>query len=297
MNKNESINAVDDGSETRGTKIFSKDQLYFVIFGTITPAGKLFDLLLICSILISVVIVIVDSVNGVTSDYRSWLIVGEWFFTVLFTIEYGLRIYCSPNRLGYARSFYGVIDLLAILPTYFGLIVGSANYLIVIRLLRVLRIFRILKLIRYLQEANLLLRAIIASRRKVFVFFATVSVLAVIFGSLMFVIEGPDNGFTSIPMSIYWTIVTITTVGYGDITPHTAAGKALASLVMLTGYSIIAVPTGILTAEINHEMSLDREKVICDNCQTSGHERNANYCRNCGVPIEAESSSNTADEN
>ncbi len=287
MSKNNTTDKkVESRSESAPDSLFSKDRLYTVIFGTNTPAGKLFDLVLICSIFISVVIVIIDSVSSASASYGTLLIALEWLFTVLFTIEYGLRIYCSPNRLSYARSFYGIIDLLAILPTYLSLFFGSGTYLIVIRLLRVLRIFRILKLIRYLQEANLLLRAIIASRRKVMVFFSTVSVLAVIFGSLMFVIEGPENGFTSIPMSIYWTIVTITTVGYGDITPHTTAGQVLASLVMLTGYSIIAVPTGIITAEINHEMVLDRERIVCSNCHTSGHERNAKFCRNCGVSLE-----------
>lgn len=264
----------------------TRQYLFRVIFGTSTPAGKMFDLILIYSIFISVGVVILESLQGFSAQYKGYFYGIEWFFTLLFTFEYGLRIYCAPDRWRYIRSFYGIIDLLAILPTYLGLIVGDMNYLIVIRLLRVLRIFRVLKLVRYLEEANLLMRAIRASHRKILVFFATVLIIATVFGSLMFVVEGPPHGFTSIPNSIYWTIVTITTVGYGDITPHTALGKIIAALAMLTGYSIIAVPTGILTAELNQELMRDRERLSCHACESVGHERDAKHCKFCGESLQ-----------
>jgi len=188
----------------------------------------------------------------------------EWILTIAFTIEYAIRIYSSPNPWGYIRSFYGVVDLLSILPSYLSLFYADIGYLLVIRILRVLRVFRVLKLMRYLGEANLLMRSMVLSRRKIFVFFSFVLVLSVIFGSLMFVVEGPENGFTSIPRSVYWTIVTITTVGYGDITPHTIFGQLIATMVMLTGYSIIAVPTGILIVihRVMRRMPIIAENVV-----------------------------------
>lgn len=262
-----------------------KAYLNRVIFGTDTPAGKAFDLFLIYSIFASVAVVTLDSIEVLASNYGYYFYIAEWAFTILFTVEYGLRVYCSPKRWQYVFSFYGVIDVLAILPTYLGLFIGNVNYLLIIRLLRVLRIFRVLKLMRYLEEANLLMRAIAASRRKILVFFATVTVIATVFGALMFVVEGPQNGFTSIPTSIYWTIVTITTVGYGDITPQTSLGKVIASLAMLTGYSIIAVPTGILTAELNQELLKDRERKACAACHRVGHERDARHCKFCGEQL------------
>ena len=262
-----------------------KNRLYTIIFGTDTPAGKLFDLILIYTILLSVMAVMLDSVTWLAEGYGWHLSVVEWLFTLIFTVEYGVRIYCSPNRWRYIFSFYGIVDLMSILPSYLSLFIGDITYLMVIRLLRVLRIFRVLKLVRYLTEANLLLRTLVAGRRKVFIFFSTVLVIATVFGSLMFIIEGPDNGFTSIPKSIYWTIVTITTVGYGDITPHTVAGQIIATLVMLTGYSIIAVPTGIFTAELVREMQRCRDFRRCRHCECVGHEADAEYCRLCGVKL------------
>jgi voltage-gated potassium channel len=262
-----------------------KERIYTIIFGTDTPAGKGFDLVLIYTILFSVFIVVLDSVSEVSTTYGSYLLALEWILTIAFTIEYALRIYVSPKPWGYMRSFYGIVDLLSILPSYLGLIYADIGYLLIIRLLRVLRVFRVLKLMQYIGEANLLARALILSRRKIFVFFSFVLVLAVIFGSLMFVVEGPDNGFTSIPKSVYWTIVTITTVGYGDITPHTVIGQIIATLVMLTGYSIIAVPTGIFTAEIAQEMQRQRSEKNCQNCNTSGHETDADYCSKCGAEL------------
>ncbi|WP_317931609.1 ion transporter [Halioxenophilus sp. WMMB6] len=262
-----------------------KEYLNRVIFGTDTPAGKAFDLVLIYSIFVSVAVVMLDSLQVFAVEFKLYLNAAEWFFTVLFSVEYALRIYCTPKRWRYVRSFYGIIDLLAILPTYLALFIGNINYLVVIRLLRVLRIFRVLKLMRYLEEANLLTRAILASQRKILVFFGTVLVLATVFGALMFVVEGGGHGFTSIPNSIYWTIVTITTVGYGDITPQTSLGKIIASLAMLTGYSIIAVPTGILTAELNQELMRERVKHACPACHGVGHERDATYCKFCGEEL------------
>lgn len=260
-----------------------RDWLYDVIFGTESKAGKRFDLFLIFAILFSVLAVMLDSVASISEDWGTELLAIEWLFTFLFTVEYGLRIYSSPNPLAYVRSFYGIVDLLSIIPTYLAFFFPGARSLLVIRLLRVLRIFRVLKLARYIGESNILLRSLITSRRKVFVFFASVLVLATIIGSLMFLIEGRQNGFTSIPTSIYWTIVTITTVGYGDIIPATAWGKALASVAMLVGYSIIAVPTGIVSAELAVEIQRDRNTIICPNCNHTGHERDARYCRFCGA--------------
>lgn len=256
-----------------------------IIFGTDTPSGKGFDLFLIWMIVLSVFLVMLDTVTWITESWGYWLTLLEWAFTIVFTIEYLARIYVTTRRWAYVRSFYGVVDLLSILPTYLELFFTDASYLLVVRLLRVLRIFRVLKLVRYLSEANVLVRSMLLSRHKIFVFFSTVLVLSTIFGSLMYIVEGPANGFTSIPKSIYWTIVTITTVGYGDITPHTVIGQMIASAAMLTGYSIIAVPTGILTAELASEMQRERSQVLCPSCQWSGHEADAIHCKKCGSEL------------
>jgi len=262
-----------------------REKIYQVIFGTETPAGQYFDIALIYLILLSVLAIILDSIEVVNSQYGFWLFRLEWFFTLLFSVEYLARIYSSPKPLRYIFSFYGLVDLLSVLPTYLALFFPGANYWLVIRLLRVLRIFRVLKLVRYLSEANILLRSMYASRRKVFVFFTVVLVLSVIFGSLMFFVEGPEHGFTSIPRSIYWTIVTITTVGYGDITPQTAMGQVIATLAMLTGYSIIAIPTGIFTAEIAREIHSETSNRRCNVCERTGHHPEAEYCYHCGVTL------------
>lgn len=260
-----------------------RQKLYDVIFGTESKAGRRFDVVLIGAILISVGAVMLESVEAVSALYGRELIGIEWFFTVVFTIEYGLRIYSSPNRWAYLRSFYGIVDLLSIVPTYLSFFFPGARSLLVIRLLRVLRIFRVLKLSRYMGESNILLRSMTMARRKIAIFFASILVLATIIGSLMFLIEGPENGFTSIPISIYWTVVTVTTVGYGDIIPATPFGKALATMAMLIGYSIIAVPTGIVTAELATEMQRERNTRVCPNCGHAGHERDARYCRFCSA--------------
>jgi voltage-gated potassium channel len=262
-----------------------RDKIYRVIFGTDTPAGQRFDIALIYLILLSVLAIILSSMEAVNSQYGIWLFRLEWLFTLLFSVEYLMRIYCSPKPAHYVFSFYGLVDLLSVLPTYLALFFPGANYWLVIRLLRVLRIFRVLKLVRYLSEANILLRSMYASRRKIFVFFMVVLVLSVIFGSLMFVVEGAEHGFTSIPRSIYWTIVTITTVGYGDITPQTAMGQVIATMAMLTGYSIIAIPTGIFTAEIAREMHTETSNRRCNVCERTSHHPEAEFCYHCGVTL------------
>ncbi|MFD2180000.1 ion transporter [Veronia pacifica] len=259
--------------------------LYTMIFGTHTKAGKAFDIALIVVIISSIVVLMLDSVGIYKEKYGTLLYTIEWCFTAFFTIEYLLRLYCSPHRLAYARSFYGIIDVVAVLPTFLALFIPGASYLMAIRLLRVLRIFRILKLVRFLQESNFLLSALRMSARKIMVFFMTVFVLVTVFGSLMFAIEGPEHGFTSIPYSIYWAIVTMTTVGYGDLVPQTDLGKGLASLTMLMGYCIIAVPTGIITAQMGQEINLHRRLVKCPNCSENGHESDALYCKHCGSEL------------
>lgn len=257
-------------------------KLHQVIFGSETSAGKSFDVMLIVSILVSVIAVMLDSVQEIHARYGESLYMVEWFFTLLFTVEYGLRLACVRRPARYAISFFGLIDLLAILPTYLSLIVPGVQYLLVIRILRVLRIFRVLKLVQYIGEANLLMQALRVSSRKIIVFLFTVLTLITIFGSLIYLIEGEQNGFTSIPRSIYWAIVTMTTVGYGDISPKTNLGQTVAALVMLIGYSIIAVPTGIITSEMTQQSKPQVCNNPCPACGTCAHDNNANYCYKCG---------------
>jgi Kef-type K+ transport systems, predicted NAD-binding component len=263
-----------------------REKMFQIIFGTDTPAGKWFDIFLIYAILLSVAAVMLDSVGQVNARFGRELYYLEWLFTLLFTIEYGIRIWVSPKPFRYVFSFYGAVDLLSIVPTYAALIFPGANYLLIIRLLRVLRVFRVLKLVRYSQEASLLMRAMYSSRRKISVFFMSVLVICTVFGSLMFVVEGPTHGFTSIPKSIYWTIVTVTTVGYGDITPQTMWGQVISTLAMLTGYSIIAIPTGIVSAELIEEARRDRATLsshrLCERCGQNSHPAGAAYCFSCG---------------
>jgi voltage-gated potassium channel len=267
-----------------------QNRLHEIIYEADTPAGKVFDLLLIVFILASVGAVLLDSVGPIRQSYGALLAGLEWFFTIIFTVEYILRLVCVRRPLLYATSFFGVIDLLAILPSYLELALSGANvkYLLVVRVLRVLRIFRVLKLAKYLQEANYLLDALHASRRKVFVFFYSVIVLVTIIGSLMYLIEqGSNEQFSSIPRSIYWAIVTITTVGYGDMAPQTDFGRAVASFVMLLGYAIIAVPTGIVTVELN-EAFRKRQEIstqACPSCTAEGHAPDARYCKKCGEKL------------
>jgi voltage-gated potassium channel len=260
-----------------------KQRLHQVIFGHETPAGKAFDVALIIAILASVAAVMIDSIRWIRAAYGPWLRAAEWGFTILFTIEYVVRLSCVPNPRRYARSFFGVIDLASILPSYLSLFVPGSQYLVVVRVLRVLRVFRILKLAEYVGEAEVLLVAIRRSRKKIFVFVATVATLTVVLGSMMYLIEGERAGFTSIPRAIYWTIVTITTVGYGDIAPQSPFGQSLAAFIMLLGYAIVAVPTGIVTVELSRARL---SSPPCPSCAEPDHDKDANYCRRCGTRLE-----------
>ncbi|WPP50534.1 ion transporter [Catalinimonas niigatensis] len=229
----------------------TKERLYHIIFESDTREGKNFDVALLIAILLSVLTVMLESVSSIVREYGALIRSTEWFFTVIFTIEYFLRIYCARNRKGYILSFYGMVDLISIIPTYLSLIVVGTQYVLMIRILRLLRVFRVLKLYHFLGEAEILSRALRQSAAKITVFLGAVVTLIFIVGSMMYLIEGPENGFTSIPVSIYWAIVTLTTVGYGDIAPQTIAGQMLASIVMIMGYGIIAVPTGIVSVELS----------------------------------------------
>ena len=253
-----------------------------IIFGAESPAGKAFDVILIVAILLSVIAVMLESVAPVQQRFGQWLYVLEWGFTLAFTVEYVLRLACVRMPARYAFSFYGIVDLLSVIPTYLSLVIAGANTLLVIRILRILRVFRILKLFSYMQEAEHLAWAMRSSRRKIMVFLYVVCTIVVVFGSIMYLVEGPANGFTSIPKSVYWAIVTLTTVGYGDITPSTAVGQLIASATMITGYAIIAVPTGIYTAELTQVMRTRRDARGCLGCGKTGHELDAQFCRYCG---------------
>ena len=261
-----------------------KNKLYEIIFESDTPAGKGFDLLLIVSILLSVIIVLLDSVQYYNNLYGDTFYIMEWFFTLLFTFEYFCRIYCTSKPILYIKSFFGIIDFLSIIPTYISIFLPASRYLSIIRILRVLRIFRILKLILYIGEANLLMKAIYVSRRKIIVFLFALLTLIIIFGSIMYLIEGEANGFTSIPRSIYWAIVTITTVGYGDISPQTEFGQALASLTMIVGYATIAIATGFISAEYT-SMKQKINNMVCRECGDENHENDAKFCKVCGTDL------------
>jgi voltage-gated potassium channel len=253
-----------------------------IIFGHDTFAGRLFDVVLIVAILLSVLVVMLETVAGIQAEWGLALRRAEWFFTLLFTVEYAVRLWCSPRPLRYARSFFGVVDLLSILPTYLSLVVGGAQALLTLRALRLLRIFRVLKLGAYTSEASHLGQALSRSRQKITVFLAVVATLVLVLGSLMYLVEGPQNGFTSIPLSVYWAIVTLTTVGYGDVTPHTVLGQVLASVVMILGYGIIAVPTGIVTVEMGRSSGGPGAARGCARCGESRHDADARHCKRCG---------------
>ncbi|AZC23458.1 MULTISPECIES: ion transporter [Pseudomonas] len=259
-----------------------RQRLYVMIFQTDTVAGRRFDTTLLLIILASLVIVILDSIDQVHRDYANVLAYIEWGFTLIFAIEYGLRLYCSPKPLRYAFSFYGLVDLLAIVPGILALYYSDAQYLLIIRIIRMLRIFRVLKLAPYLKQAHYLLDALRGSKQKILVFLLSVCTLVTVFGTLMYVVEGPEHGFTSIPKGIYWAIVTLTTVGYGDIVPKTVIGQVISSMVMITGYSIIAVPTGIFTAELASAMRGEQLKHDCPVCRKNHHEPAAAFCSRCG---------------
>ena len=260
-------------------------RLHEIIFEADTPAGKAFDLLLIMCILASVVVVMLESVAPIRQQYGRYLYAAEWGFTIIFTIEYVLRLICIGRPLKYATSFFGIVDLLAVIPTYLDLLVPGSRFLLVIRILRLLRIFRVLKLVPYVRDADTLMRAIRASRQKVTVFLFAVLTVAVIMGSLMYVIEGEAHGFTSIPVSIYWSIVTMTTVGYGDLSPATSLGQTLAAVLMIMGYSIIAVPTGIVSAEMTRVRPKRITTQVCPQCSAEGHDADASHCKHCGAAL------------
>jgi voltage-gated potassium channel len=272
-------------NQTTSPKSPARRRLHEIIFEADTRAGRGFDIALIWAILLSVAAVMLDSVAGIRAQHGRFLAAAEWFFTALFTVEYVLRLYCIGKPVRYATSFFGVVDLLAILPTYLSLLLPGTQYLLVIRILRVLRLFRVLKLVQFIAEANSLLTAVRSSGRKITVFLFTVISLVVIFGAAMYLIEDADNGFTSIPRSIYWAVVTMTTVGYGDISPKTAVGQAVAAIVMIIGFSIIAVPTGIFAAEMTRVTRQNVSTQVCPQCSSEGHERTARYCRDCGAEM------------
>jgi voltage-gated potassium channel len=257
-----------------------------IIFGTDSPAGKLFDELLIIAIVLSIITVMLDSVDKFNKDYGNYLYTAEWIFTILFSTEYFLRMYCIRRPLSYVFSFFGVIDLLSILPTYLSLFFPGTQVLSVIRILRVLRIFRILKLVQYVGETKFLIKAILSSKRKIFIFFFTVINIVIILGSVMYLIEGEQSGYTSIPISIYWAIVTLTTVGYGDIAPLTPLGQAVSAFIMLIGYSLLAVPTGIITSELSIARENYEDSVSCDVCEIDGLDISSIFCNQCGSKIE-----------
>jgi len=258
-----------------------RKQLHTVIFESDTPAGKAFDLTLLAAILLSVLVVILESVNVLRIHFGYWFRLIEWVFTILFTIEYALRIYAVRKPWQYVRSFYGVIDLLAILPFYLSILFAGAQTLLVVRALRLLRVFRILKLVYFLREAHVLVRALYASRGKIFIFLFFVVLMVIIIGAVMHLVEGNTNpGFNSIPKSIYWAIVTLTTVGFGDITPQTDLGRFLSALVMILGYGVLAVPTGIVTMELVKKQPVNTQ--ACPGCGKEGHDDDAKFCKYCG---------------
>ena len=263
-----------------------RQKIKTIIFGTDTKAGKLFDEILIVSIILSILTVLLESVSEYRYQYGQILNYAEWFFTILFTIEYFLRIYCIRIPASYVFSFYGVIDLLSVIPTYISVLFPGAQALSVIRILRVLRIFRVLKLFQYMGEANQLIKALNASKRKIFIFLFVVINIVIVLGSVMYLIEGELAGYTSIPKSIYWAIVTLTTVGYGDIAPLTSIGQTLSAIIMLIGYSIIAVPTGIVTTELTFSKADSKNKTLCAVCGKDDLVKDSFYCRHCGSKID-----------
>ena len=262
-----------------------KNKLHTIIFESETPAGRTFDLVLILAIVSSVIVVILESEPVIQSTYGSLLYGLEWFFTILFLIEYALRIYAVKKPLSYVFSFFGLIDLASCLPTLLSIVFPGAQSLLVIRALRLLRIFRILKLGWYFNEGLIIVNALKASRAKILVFFFSIILIIIVAGTTMYLIEGPEAGFTSIPTSMYWAVVTLTTVGYGDIAPASTFGRFVASLLMIMGYAIIAVPTGIITSELTRQDHHKLNNEACPGCGAQGHESDAIYCHKCGTRL------------
>ncbi len=267
-----------------------RNRLYEIIFEADTKAGKAFDIALLIAVVLSVLVVVFDSVASYNLKYGNLFYWIEWFLTLLFTVEFFARIYVVNKPFKYIFSFYGIVDFLSILPTYLSLFLTGSHYLAVIRVFRILRIFRVLKLARYVKASNSLKHALINSRARIIVFFEVIVTIVILIGSIMYLVEGPENGFDNIPRSIYWAVVTITTVGYGDIAPQTVLGQALASLLMLTGYAIIAVPTGIITSEIVTAPKKRRKTPVntqvCQNCHYDKHDDDAKYCKMCGYKLD-----------
>ncbi len=260
--------------------------LYTVIFEADTPAGRAFDVTLICAIVLSVAVVIADSVESIHLVHGEAFGAVEWCFTALFTVEYLARLACVRHPWRYMTSFYGVIDLLAVLPTYLAFFAPDVQALIDVRILRLLRVFRVLKLVAYVDEYGRLGRALAQSRHKILIFLSFVLMVVLVMGTLMYVVEGPEHGFTSIPIAVYWAITTMTTVGFGDLTPHTDIGRLIASTMMLVGWGTLAVPTGIVTAEFTAQRFTELPTTrTCAECLSEGHRSDANYCRDCGAPL------------
>ena len=262
-----------------------KRELHEIIYEADTPNGKLFDLILLTTILASIVLVMLESIDSINDSYGTFLNISEWIITGLFTLEYILRIIAIEKPLKYIFSFYGIIDLLSTIPKYLSLIFIGSHHFAALRALRLLRVFRILKLTRYIGASNKLLIALKTSRAKIGVFLFFIIILCVILGAIMYMIEGADNGFTSIPKSIYWAVVTMTTVGYGDIAPQTPFGQFIASIIMILGYAIIAIPTGIVSSEISKTDSIDTNTQSCPNCGIDGHKDGAEFCFSCGTKL------------
>lgn len=276
-----------------------RQKIYIIIYGVNTPAGKAFDIALLVAILLSVFTIMAETIEGIDHLFHKELMILEWIFTILFSLEYALRIFVSKKPLKYIFSFYGIIDLLSILPMFLSIFIQGSNILSSLRILRLLRMFRVFRLMEFMQESSKLKVALLASRAKILVFLFTVSIIAVLIGTLMYYIEGPENGFTSIPRSVFYTIVTLTTVGYGDMVPATPLGQFLSMILMVTGYGIIAVPTGIVGVEIAKEVgrSISAEKrkseehnklngIVCAHCNKEGHRDDAEYCFNCGHQLD-----------
>lgn len=261
-----------------------KKRIFEIIFEADTRAGKVFDILLLIIISLSVIVVMLDSVSYIHLKYGTFFHVIEWIITILFTVEYTLRIYSTHRPIRYVFSFYGIIDLMSIIPTYLSIFISGTNYLLVIRILRLMRIFRVFKLTRYINASDTLLEAMKKSGRKILVFLEAVLIIVVITGSLMYIVEGSESGFTSIPKSIYWAIVTITTVGYGDIAPQTVLGQTIASALMIIGFAIIAVPTSIVGSELL-KSKVKTNTQVCIKCHKKNHDDDAKYCSNCGEKL------------
>lgn len=264
-----------------------QNKIHDVIFEADTPLGKIFDVVLLILIVLSVLAVMLESVATINEAYKDWFVISEWVFTILFTIEYVLRLICIHKPMKYAGSFFGIIDLLSILPTYIGLFFSGTPYFAAVRALRLIRVFRVFKLGKFLKEGDTIMQALKASQAKIIVFLTFIMMMSIVLGSFMYFVEGgQDSGFTSIPRSVYWAIVTLTTVGYGDIAPHTPLGQLIAAMIMILGYGVIAVPTGIVTAEIvNDKPSDSYSSQSCQACMKEGHDKDAEFCKFCGTEL------------